>query len=80
LGDLGVDGKIGSNIKTEILGGTNRLLSFYTTRTAQETTRPIVILLRVCCSNVCTEPLPSNDNVIQIQTHRLMGWIYEILR
>jgi hypothetical protein len=30
-----------------------------------------------CHGNVFTEPLPSNDMGIRIQTHRLMGGIYE---
>jgi hypothetical protein len=31
-----------------------------------------------CPGNVFTEPLPNNDRGIQIQTHRLMGGIYEV--
>jgi hypothetical protein len=30
--------------------------------------------------NMITEPLPSNDGKIDIQTHRLMGGIYEVRR
>jgi hypothetical protein len=33
-----------------------------------------------CRGNVFTEPLPSNDGGIHIQTHRLMGGIYKVLR
>jgi hypothetical protein len=33
-----------------------------------------------CRGNVFTEPLPSNDRGIHIQTHRLMGGIYEARR
>jgi hypothetical protein len=38
----------------------------------------IVACIR-CRSNVFTKPLPSNDR-IHIQTHRLMGGIYEVRR
>jgi hypothetical protein len=34
----------------------------------------------LCRGNVFTEPLPSNDRSIHIQTHRLMGGIYEVCR
>jgi hypothetical protein len=33
-----------------------------------------------CCGNVFSEPLPSNDRGLHIQTHRLMGGIYEVRR
>jgi hypothetical protein len=33
-----------------------------------------------CRGNVFTEPLPSNDVGIHVQTHKLMGGIYEIRR
>jgi hypothetical protein len=33
-----------------------------------------------CSGGVLTEPLPSNDRGIHIQTHRLMGDIYEVRR
>jgi hypothetical protein len=42
----------------QVLGRTNRLLSFDTTRAAQKTTRPTILRYR---GNVFTEPLPSND-------------------
>jgi hypothetical protein len=34
----------------------------------------------LCRGNVFTEPLPSNDRRIHIQTQRLMGGIYEVRR
>jgi hypothetical protein len=58
----------------EVLGRTNRLLSFETTRTAQKVTPPtILLLLRVFSS-------PSNDMWMHIQTLRLVGGIYEVRR
>jgi hypothetical protein len=48
----------------EVLGRTNRLLSFDTTKTAKKTTRPTFSYCSVCiccCGNVFTEPLPNND-------------------
>jgi hypothetical protein len=33
-----------------------------------------------CRSNVSTEQLPTNDRGVHMQTHRLMGWIYEVWR
>jgi hypothetical protein len=33
-----------------------------------------------CRGDVFTEPLPSNDKRIQMETHRLMGGIYELRR
>jgi hypothetical protein len=33
-----------------------------------------------CRGNVFTEPLPSNDRRIHIETHRLMGGTYEVRR
>jgi hypothetical protein len=33
-----------------------------------------------CSGNVFTEPLPSNDRGIHIQTQRLMGGVYEARR
>jgi hypothetical protein len=39
----------------------------------------IVAYIR-CRDNAFTEPLPSNDRGIHIQTHRLMGGIYEVRR
>jgi hypothetical protein len=33
-----------------------------------------------CHGNMFTELLPSNDKGIQIDTHRLMGGIYEVSR
>jgi hypothetical protein len=50
--------------KEEVLGRTNRLLLFHTTRTSYKTARPTILLLFVCIrcrGNVFTEPLPSND-------------------
>jgi hypothetical protein len=37
-------------------------------------------LFECCRGNGFTEPLPSNDRGIHIQTYRMMGWIYEVLR
>jgi hypothetical protein len=54
-------------LKLEVVGRTNRLLSFDTTRTAQETTPPTIL---PCSGNVLTELLPSNDRMIHRQTHR----------
>jgi hypothetical protein len=35
----------------------------------------------ICCrGNIFTEPLPSNERGLHIQTHRLMGGIYEVRR
>jgi hypothetical protein len=31
-----------------------------------------------CRGNVFTEPFPSNDKGLQIQTHKLMGGIHEV--
>jgi hypothetical protein len=31
-----------------------------------------------CCSNILTELLPGNDRGIHVQTHRLMGGVYEV--
>jgi hypothetical protein len=39
----------------------------------------IVACIR-CRGNAFTEPLPSNDKGIHIETHRLMGEIYEVRR
>jgi hypothetical protein len=50
-----------------------------TTRTARKTTH-LTILCGVsirCSGKVFAEPLPNNDRGIHIQTHRLMGRVYE---
>jgi hypothetical protein len=62
-----------SNRKQEVLGRTNRLLSFNTTCAAYETMfQTIPLLLHVhadcqCRGNVFTMPLPSNDRGIHIE-------------
>jgi hypothetical protein len=33
-----------------------------------------------CCGNVFTGPLPSNERETHIQTHKVMGGIYEVRR
>jgi hypothetical protein len=60
----------------EVLVRTNCLLSFDTTWTSWKVTHPRILH---CRGNVFTEPLPSNDRGIHIQTyrHRLMGGIYK---
>jgi hypothetical protein len=50
-----------STPKQEVLGRTNRLLSYETTRTPKKTTPPTILR---CCGNVFTELLPSNDKGI----------------
>jgi hypothetical protein len=62
--------------KQEVMGRINSLLPFHTTRTALKTTPPTILR---CRGDVLTEPLPSNER-IHIQTHRLMGGIYEVRR
>jgi hypothetical protein len=57
---------ITSAIKQGVLGRTNRLISFDTTRTAYKTSPSIILL---CCGNAFTELLPSNDMGIHKQTH-----------
>jgi hypothetical protein len=68
-------------IYTRSSGKNNRLLSFDTTQTGYETTRPTILLLlhvyNHCGGNVFIEPLPVDDREIRIQTHRLMGEIFE---
>jgi hypothetical protein len=54
------------HIKQEVLGRTNRLLSFDTTRTAQKMTVPTILR---CRGNVFTELLPSNDRGIHGRTN-----------
>jgi hypothetical protein len=56
------------------------IASFDTTRTALRTTCPTTLLLLcvfVAAVTFFTEPLPSNDMGIDIQTQDLMGGIYE---
>jgi hypothetical protein len=55
---------ININIRQDVLVRTNRLLSFESTRTTQETAPPTILR---CRGNVFTELLPSNDRGI----HRL---------
>jgi hypothetical protein len=66
-------------LKKKILGRTYRKVSPDTTRDAQKTTPPtIILLLRICCrSNVFTEPLPSNE---RRDTHTLTGGRFEVRR
>jgi hypothetical protein len=54
-------------MQTKILGRTNRLLSYDTTRNAQETTPPTILRSR---GNFFKELLPSNDRGIYRQIHR----------
>jgi hypothetical protein len=61
----------------EVLGRINRPLSFDTTQTAQKMTPPTIIR---CHGNVFTESLAGNDRRLHIQTHRLMGGVYEVRR
>jgi hypothetical protein len=72
----------GCKILMASFSSTNRLLSCDKTRTPQKTTRPTIVVCACirCCGNIFTEPLPSNDRVIHIQTHRLVGDIYEVRR
>jgi hypothetical protein len=69
--------------KQEILGRTKRLLSF---DTAEPHRKPRIQQFLYCCvyilcrGNVFTEPLPINDRGIHIQSHRVMGGIYELRR
>jgi hypothetical protein len=68
-------------MKQEVLGRTNRLLSFDTTQTANKTTRPrINLLLRVfvAAGTRFQSRCLATIGGIQIQTHRLMGGIYEV--
>jgi hypothetical protein len=58
------------------VGRTNRLLSFDTTRTKWQMTRPKIIASVFVAAENFTEPLASNGSAIRIQTHRLMGGIY----
>jgi hypothetical protein len=53
--------------KQDVLGRTNRLLSFDTTWTAQKTMPPTILR---CRGNVFTELLSSSDRGIHRQTHR----------
>jgi hypothetical protein len=50
-----------------VVGRTSRLLSFDTTRVAQKTMPPTVLL---CRGNVFTEPLPGNDRGVKGHTQR----------
>jgi hypothetical protein len=56
-----------NELKLEVLGRTDRLLSLDTTRTAKKTTPPTILR---CRWNVLIELLPSNDRGIHRQTHR----------
>jgi hypothetical protein len=47
--------------KEEVLGRTNSLISFDTTRTSQRNIPPAILR---CCENVFTELLPRNDRGI----------------
>jgi hypothetical protein len=69
-------------ITQEVLGRTNRLLPFDTTRTHRKRRLQqfFVVACILCRGNVFTEPLPSNDRTIHISTHRLIGGIYEVQR
>jgi hypothetical protein len=58
--------KLSSKIKQKVLGRTNRLLSFDTTRTPQKTSPTIL-----CRGDLLTEPLPRYDRGIHRQTHIL---------
>jgi hypothetical protein len=70
-------------MKQEVLGRTKRLLSLlrqrpHRRRRAQQF---FYCCVCICCrGNVFTEPLRSKNKVIHIQTHRLMGGIYEVRR
>jgi hypothetical protein len=56
-----------SIFKQEVLGRTNSLLSFDTTRTACKTTPPTILR---CSRNALTELFPSNNKGIYRQIHR----------
>jgi hypothetical protein len=58
----------------EVLGRTNRLLSFDTKRTAYKTMRPTILLSlrRRCHGEVVTEPLPSNDRGMPDSCNRMI--------
>jgi hypothetical protein len=67
-------------IKQKVLGRTSILLSSNTTRNAQKKRLSecfYCCLCIRCCGKVFTKPLPSNEKRIHIQTHTLMGGIYE---
>jgi hypothetical protein len=57
--------------KQIVLGRTNRLLSFDTTRTAWETMPPIILR---CRRNVFTKPLPSSDRGIYTGRPTVTDW------
>jgi hypothetical protein len=66
----------------KVLGRTNSLISLirygsYRKRRVQFLYFSVYIRGR---GNVFTEPLPSSDRGIHIQTHRLMGGVYEVRR
>jgi hypothetical protein len=66
-----------------VLGRTDRLFSFI--RHGPHRKRRVQKFFHCCTCirchcNVFTQPLPGNDRRIHIETHRLMGGIYEVRR
>jgi hypothetical protein len=64
-------------MKQEVLGRTNRILPF-DTMTRQTIFLLLYVVVFVTTVTFITKMLPSNDKGIHIQTHRLMGGIYEV--
>jgi hypothetical protein len=62
-----------------VLGRTNRLLPLPRRKRRLQQFFYFCVCIR-CRGNVFTQPLPSNDRGIHIQTHRLMGGVYEVRR
>jgi hypothetical protein len=67
--------------KQEVLGRTNRLFFLIHQPHRKRRVQQFYYCVCIRCrNNVFAEPLPNNDMGIQIQTHRLMGGIYEVRR
>jgi hypothetical protein len=56
------------------------LLRYDIDRTVNASNNSSIVACIRCRGNVFTEPLPSTDMVRHVQTHRLMGGIYELRR
>jgi hypothetical protein len=73
------ENKVDQIVKQEVLGRTNRLLSLI--RHGPHRKRHVQQIFYCCVcvcyrGNVSTEPLPSNERGIHIQTHRLIREIF----
>jgi hypothetical protein len=69
--------------KQEVTGRTNRLVSLIRDWPHRRWLVQQFLSYCVCIlwrDNLFTEPLPSNDRRIHVQTHKLMGGIYEVRR